>query len=507
MPARVLFIGADAAEATLIERWAAEGHLPAFARLGAATPPARLGNPLETLPGAIWPEITTGRSGKRDAIFYPTRQIKTGEGRFRAVRPAETDTRTFYSVAAGAGRRVAVFDLPHTVLDRTVAAHVVEYDLHDHWYGTTSQPPGLLAELRARHGDPLITACDEHGATEAGYLRLVDGLVEGARRKTEALLDLIARERWDLFACNFSEGHCAGHHLWHFLDEQAPRHTAAAPERLRHGLRTVYAAIDEGIGRLVAAAGRDADVMVLASHGMTLYTGGPQLLPKVLRHLGMGGTRRSALRAALPDPLVRVLRLVPRSFRRKAHAAADAMVHPLELSSTRAVDVDNLRCGAIRLNLRGREPKGTVARGREEAALAAELSDELLRLEDPASGARIVERVMTAREAFGEAHSPDVPDLIVVFRTDLGPIEACRSPRVGLVRSPLFKPHLPRSGDHSVESRLWAVGPDLPARLEPGNVLDVAPTLLALCGVEAPAWMDGRPRWAALRAAEAQPSM
>jgi predicted AlkP superfamily phosphohydrolase/phosphomutase len=495
MPARVLFIGADAAEATLIERWAAEGHLPAFARLGAAAAPARLENPLETLPGAIWPEITTGRSGRRDAIFYPTRQIKTGEGRFRPVRAAEHDPRTFYREAAAAGRRVAVVDLPHTALERSLGAHVVEYDLHDHWYGTTSQPPGLLAELRARHGDPVITACDDHDGSEAGYLRLVDGLIEGARRKTELLLDLLAREPWDLFAGNYSEGHCAGHQLWHFVDARAPRHPRAAPEKLRHGLRAVYAAIDEGIGRLMAAAGPGADVLVLASHGMTLYTGGPQLLPKVLRRLGMGGTRRSAWRAALPGPLVRLLRLVPRNLRRRAHAAADAMPHPLELPSTRAVDVDNLRCGAIRLNLSGREPRGRVAPGREEAALIAELRDELLRLEDPASGQRIVEQVLTAREAFGDAHSPDVPDLIVRFRSDLGPLEACRSPRIGLVRSPLYKPHLPRTGDHSVESRLWAVGPDLPARLEPGDVLDVAPTLLALLGVTPPAWMDGRPRW------------
>jgi predicted AlkP superfamily phosphohydrolase/phosphomutase len=490
MPSRVLFVGADAVEATLLERWASSGHLPTFARLGAG---ARLANPLETLPGAIWPEIASGRSGARDAVFYPPRQIKTGEARFRLIGPADRDPRTFYTAASDAGRRVAVVDLPHATLATGLnGIHVNEYVIHDRCYGTASHPPGLIDELCARHGDQPVKACDEHGGD---YLSLLDGILEGVRIKTEALLDLLGRERWDLFACNFSDGHCAGHQLWHFLDPRAPRHDPAAPERLRNGLREVYAAIDAGIGRLIDAAGRDADVLVLASHGMTLYTGGPQLLPKVLRRLGMGGTRRSALRAALPEPLVRLLRLVPVSWRRRAHRAADALAHPLESSTTRAVDVDNLRCGGIRLNLRGREPAGAVAPGAEEEALLAELERELLLLEDPASGERIVDRVVRARDAFGDDHNPDVPDLIVVFRADLGPIERCRSARAGEVASPLFKPHLPRSGDHSVESRLWAVGPRVPARVPAGNVLDIAPTLLALCGVAPPAWMDGRPLW------------
>ena len=62
MPARILAIGLDAAEATLIERWAEEGWLPAVARLGADGTSWDLANSLETLPGAIWPEITSGRS-------------------------------------------------------------------------------------------------------------------------------------------------------------------------------------------------------------------------------------------------------------------------------------------------------------------------------------------------------------------------------------------------------------------------------------------------------------
>jgi hypothetical protein len=96
----------------------------------------------------------------------------------------------------------------------------------------------------------------------------------------------------------------------------------------------------------------------------------------------------------------------------------------------------------------GREPYGSVHPGAEAERLVAELRAELLDLRQPGSGERIVKQVVTAEEAFGPDHHPDLPDLMVVFRTDLGALEACRSHRVGTVRAPSFTALVPRTGDH-----------------------------------------------------------
>jgi arylsulfatase A-like enzyme len=83
---------------------------------------------------------------------------------------------------------------------------------------------------------------------------------------------------------------------------------------------------------------------------------------------------------------------------------------------------------------------------------------------------------------------------MVLFRDDLGVIESCRSKRVGTLRIPLYTNRMPRTGDHTVESRLWIAGPGVAAgrRLSEGNVLDIAPTVLRLLGVPPPAAIDGR---------------
>jgi hypothetical protein len=84
---------------------------------------------------------------------------------------------------------------------------------------------------------------------------------------------------------------------------------------------------------------------------------------------------------------------------------------------------------------------------------------------------------------------------MVVFRTDLGGLEACYSPRVGLVEVPIFHPNIPRSGDHTPESRLWTLGRGIPAgrRLPAANVLDIAPTVLSLLDMPVPLRLDGSP--------------
>jgi hypothetical protein len=111
MPAQVLVIGLDAAEATLIERWAAEGRMPAFAALAARAEPIRLGNSLETLPGAVWPEIVNGISGGRQARFYHSRKLHTGEAGFRRIEADEVNpAESYWAIAAAHGRRIAVFN-------------------------------------------------------------------------------------------------------------------------------------------------------------------------------------------------------------------------------------------------------------------------------------------------------------------------------------------------------------------------------------------------------------
>lgn len=385
---------------------------------------------------------------------------------------------------------------------------IFEWGLHDRNFSVASTPADLIDYVRDRYGEHPVPACDLHKRRQEGYGALLGNLLSGVETKTQLLLDLMAREAWDLFSCAYGETHCVGHQFWHFRDGGHPWHEPDAPAEFRDAIQSVYQRIDRGIGELIVAAGPDTTVLVVASHGMGPYTGGPQLLPEVLVRLGLGseGGRKSFTSLTLrwvqecfhhaPRPIQPFLKALARTGPvMRIQSTAGCLLDPLESSRTKACALRNNRCGAIRLNLKGREPHGRVEPRADAEALIDEIRRELMELKDPWTGEPIVDRVITATEAFGPDHHPDVPDIMVVFRTDLGILERCHSTRVGEVYTQLYYRNIPRSGDHTTESRLWAVGPGItPGNgASRGNVLDLAPTVLTLLDVPIPQRTNGRP--------------
>jgi predicted AlkP superfamily phosphohydrolase/phosphomutase len=508
MPAKVLVLGLDAAEATLIKRWAAEGHLSTFAELSRRGAVFRLDNSLETLPAAIWDELHSGREAGKIGRYYVQSQVRSGEATARPIEAEEIDPGDYYwTRASRAGHRVAVIDQYHTVRTPDLnGIQLFEWGLHDRHFTTTSDPPEILTEITARYGKHQVRICDAHGATPEGYRKLLAGLHRSLESKCEVLCDLLAREPWDLFVATFAESHCVGHQFWHFLDPQHPRHDPEAPADLANAIKDVYRGLDRAVASVMAAAGEEATILILASHGMGLHVGGYQLLPEVLLRLGYGpgspetssGGHKAKVRDWYHDLRSRYGFITGgrRPFAgsglgRRVRSYFGTPLDGLTSPETKATAVINNRVGAIRLNLKGREPQGQVAPGNEAGDLIDQLRRDLSALTHPELGEPIVDRIMTAEEAFGADHHPDVPDLFVVFRTDLGQLEACRSDRVGLIHRPLYQPEKPRTGDHTPQSRLWIVGPGVPAVAGRARAVDLAPTVLRLLGVAPPADLDG----------------
>lgn len=492
-------------EASLVERWAADGSLPTFASLAERARAFTLDGRIDHLPDIAWPEIATGRLGASIGWFSVPRQLFSGESRPRPVRPDDVDLTAVWTHAAAAGRRVAAFDVPWagpTSGDRAV--HLWGWGTHDRPFGTGSDPPEALELLRRRHGEHALahdhatrSHCDNHKDSHESYRDLLSRLLRGIELKTELALDLLAQEEWDLYFTVFSESHCVGHHFWHLLDPSSRWHDASAPRELKRAIRSVYTALDGALARLLARAGNGAMTVVFMPLGMGPMPGGWQLLPEVLVRLGYGSGhgKASAVRGRLPEPVKRVLRTaVHGQTRARLREAAGSLPFPLESSATRAVAVQNFPAGAIRLNLKGREPFGQVEPGEAYDAACYDLVAELLQLEDAGSGEKVVASALRADELYGERLHPNIPDILVSFRKDLGPIESARSPRVGKVSETFRTPALPRSGDHTGNGRLWVSGPNISSGSTRGEAttLDIAPTILRLLDVPQPASFDGR---------------
>jgi len=454
---------------------------------------------------ANWPTLFTATRPDRHR-YLCWEEIRGGTYEHRYTTPHDVHGRPFWERLSDADRRVAVFDVPHTVVRPLDGAMVSEWGCHDRHLGTSSWPPELARELTERHGSHLgsvgnerfdqFAPCDyvhragEH-RTAAESVALFEDILAGVERKREASLELLDRGGWDMFLSVFGESHCVGHQLWHLHEREHPAHDEELARALGGDpMRTVYRRLDSVIAAHLERRGPDTTVYVLLPHGMTAHHDGTHLLDQILYRLdwalddpdGLGGTTRAAAAAArvLPGPLRRrALRMASPLLRARAGDSGGDVLPPLELRRW-FLTPNNTVVGGVRLNVAGREPRGRIHPD-DRAAVLGWLSERLLELVNVEGGGPVVRRCVVADDVYRRSPGDALADLYVEWERS-APIERVWSPATGTVSAPYT--HW-RQGDHVREGLMLALGPGIRAgrRREVHETTDVGATISAAAGL------------------------
>jgi predicted AlkP superfamily phosphohydrolase/phosphomutase len=144
----------------------------------------------------------------------------------------------------------------------------------------------------------------------------------------------------------------------------------------------------------------------------------------------------------------------------------------------------------IRINVRGREAQGIVEPGREYDEVCGELTAELLRCRDAATGEPAIMQVARREEIVRGPRAETLPDLWIRFNRDVV-VRTLTHPTAGTIED---------SGDgwrateHNSRGWLTLRGPGVRAMpdLADGRAEDMAPTLMHLLGAAVPDDMEGR---------------
>ena len=493
----MLLVGLDAFDPALLEHWAGDGSLPHLGRLLESGLRGAVANPTGLYVGAVWPSFATGTSPARHGR-YCFRQLVAGSYAERYVSPAEIGVEPFWAALGRAGKRVAIVDIPKMPPCAAInGVHVVDWGTHDRDHDPpVSVPAREIADLHRRFGRDPVGNCDAHGSSVAEIAALLERLEVRIAAKTEMVLHLLGRERWDLLAVVYGDSHCAGHQLWHLHDRSHPCHDPAIAAALGDPLRRVYVALDAHLGRLLAAAGDDCVCVILASHGMGPHYDATHLLDEILARLdgapfatGRDGVLAPIRRLwrTLPAPVARALR----PLRRRFGAALESLPLARRRRDRRFFAVPNNDAwGAVRVNVAGREPNGMVRPGSELEGVLDRLERDLGELVNGETGTRLVRSIVRADSLFRGPARDALPDLLIEWSRE-APIAVVTSPLIGTLRG---RYDGIRTGDHRADGMFLAVGAGIvPGRTTaPVAVEDFAPTFANLLGVPLPG-VDGRP--------------
>jgi predicted AlkP superfamily phosphohydrolase/phosphomutase len=161
----------------------------------------------------------------------------------------------------------------------------------------------------------------------------------------------------------------------------------------------------------------------------------------------------------------------------------------VDWSRTRAY---TMGLNGLYLNIQGREREGMLKDGAEVESLKRELQAKLTGLVDPDSGKIAINGVFDRNVVYTGPYIENSPDLIVGYGEGF---RASWDSVMGKVTSVIFEDNQKAwSGDHCIDPRL------VPGVLfcnrkivdEQPAIIDVAPTLLKLYGLDLPVNLDGK---------------
>lgn len=297
-------------------------------------------------------------------------------------------------------------------------------------------------------------ACNEGAISENDFLRQAY-LIFDERRKMFS--DALKRTRRGVIGCVFDTSDRVQHMFFRHLDQ-------GAENAFSNTIEELYRRMDEVVGEALHYVDDQTLLMVLSDHGFCRFKRGVNL-NAWLRDNGY-------LKLNRPE------------------AECGQYFEGVDWASTSAYA---LGLGGLYLNLRGREPEGIVAPGKDAAALKQELIQKLSGLRDPETGAIAIREMYAADRIYRGPYLEGSPDLIAGYNEGY---RAAWGASLGQVSGAIFEQNdKPWSGDHCVDPHLvpGILFANRKIDAENPGIEDLAPTSLRLFGIDPPAWMDGRP--------------
>lgn len=452
---KAMIIGLDCAEPSLVlERWRDE--LPVLSGLMERGAYGRLTSVIPPITVPAWSCLMSSRTpGDLGVYGFRNRSDHTYEGAFIANSTAISEPR-LWDLVTRSGNPSIVLGVPGTFPVRPLNGVMVSCFLTPSTESQYTYPPGLAREVEQVVGEYLFDCTNFRTDDKEDLLRQVYEMTD---RRFALAEHLLTTRPWKLFAMVEMGPDRMHHGFWKFMDPEHRKHEPGAP--YERAILDYHRHLDGLIGRLLAHADDDTAVFVLSDHGAKRLDGGIRVNEWL---------RREGLLTTLAEP--------------------DRVCSP------RDVGIDWPRTVAwgeggyyarVFLNVEGREPDGVVPAADYEA-VRDDLARRLAAIPDE-QGRPIPTAVYKPEELYAVVNGV-APDLIVVFGDLLW-----RS--VGTIGGDegvhTFENDTgPDDANHAQDGLYIAVGPGIPqVGCSDAHLLDIAPTVLEVLGLDVPEGMRG----------------
>lgn len=503
---RVLVIGIDGATFRLMRPLMQQGYMPFLCEVEAQGALGTLGTIYPPVTAPAWSSFMTGKNPGKHGV-YEFLHRKRGTLEQIPVNAGMLGSETLWEMMSRAGKRMVVVSVPLCYPPFPVNGTLMSDFLAPMGARDLSYPPQLLKEVEDRFGEYLLYHKQVYTKDNVG--NVLAELEEHTAYRQRVAEYLLARDPWDFAMVYFEGTDRLQHELWHVIDPTSPMHDPVEAAQYAERTRGYYRALDADVRKLAdlaRAQDPDTTVILMSDHGfgaihkfvnfniwllkegfLQLKRDLPTQLKRALFDLGFTPSLGYKLSMNFGFANLRlsqgmtnrnqILDLVRRGF-----------LSFRNVDWTRTLAFSSGNYGQIFVNLRGREPYGSVPPGRFET-VRNEIMARLGRLQDPGTGEWIVQRIYNQSEIFWGPFVDDAPDIAFLLAENykaLGTLE--------FASNRVVEPAFGNSGDHRMDGFVGMLGPEVKrgVPIENANIMDVAPTILYLMGLPIPSDLDGQ---------------
>jgi predicted AlkP superfamily phosphohydrolase/phosphomutase len=446
----------------------------------------------------------TGKNPGKHGIFEFVRRDPRSD-REVAVNASYRHGDAIWDILGNAGKKVIVHNFPctyppHHVNGILISDFMTPRDRRDYTY-----PRDLLQEIESRLGPYRLHLSQTY--SRGNVDNVLDELFDELEYKARVAEYLMTEKPWDAFFQYFWGTDRIQHELWHIIDECHPRHDPAEASQYKDKVYRYFARVDEIVGRLTELAGNDAMVWIASDHGfgpvhhycsfniwminegfLKLKRAPLSLLKRLM--FNMGVTPELAFRIVRSLPLGRFRPSRGVSSQPGTSRALKALFlssSDIDWNRTQAFSKGNY--GQIYINLKGREPHGSVDQA-DYTAVCNRIVDRLRQIQDPAGGGPWLDQVSLRGEIYDGPLVDNAPDICFLPKD----MRYLSTGNTDFTSNRFIVPAFGISGSHRMNGVLVASGGPIKCGVSTNttDILDVAPTLLYLCDQSLPADMDGR---------------
>jgi predicted AlkP superfamily phosphohydrolase/phosphomutase len=491
---KVLVIGVDGATFDLIKPWVDQGKLPTFAKLMKKGASGNLNSTPNTNSASAWASFATGNSPGKHGIYYFD-ELVFGTYQKRYINSTFRKSKALWNYVSDAGKKVGVINVPMTFPAEEVNGFMIAgVDTPGIWSKGFTYPVSFFKDLQAAIGDYTIEADVPHLIRAGKKKSAVTSLLETIDKRYAATKHLMKHYPWDLFIVVFTATDAAQHFFWADMD---PAFDSV--------IFQIYQRINDVISRILEDAG-NSSIVVLSDHGGGFNQRGAEYLNIWLNKIGLLNYKETnKLEKNLVRAFEAIYHLVDRGFSRKAkqklvkilpglREKVEAATHfqNIDWSLTKAFS-DGAR-DEIWINLKGREPEGTVEPGEEYEKLRDFIIQELSESHDIKTGKKVAQGVYRREEIYTGKYVFKAPDIYVNWQREfiISGLQS-RDQSLSYKQYKHIKPPL-WSGGHRENGILFLSGSKIKENygLVNSRIIDITPTILYLLGLPIPNDIDGR---------------